>query len=254
MKSGCKSTTKILTRAAFAACILSCAVLFLPGKPVGAAQKTWSVNDAAELLTTKQEDELDLLLLNLEKKTGVQVVVLTNADNKCPEMDKIDPGQRGKAVIFRPENRIQLLFCNHGGRDCVVKSALGRKVELVLNSGEVELAASANMKPYCEKKQYDRCIMGGVFGVVRRVAAEYNMTMKDIMLTDAPAKYVPPPVVPVKDRHPWIIAALAGFLLGGILGALARKFAPRRIRAFLARRGGKDDKWSRGFGGGFGGW
>lgn len=195
------------------------------------------IYDKDNLIDDKAEKELNLMLIDLEKKTSAEFAVisiptlnnLTIEEYSYKLFNELGIGKKGK------DNGVLLLFSK---TDTKVRLEIGRGLEGCLNDGKCGRILDNYFVPYREENNYTDATKFTVNAVLSVIAEEYNVELNDVEHVDVPEES--------ESKIPlWFIILLIILLVlleigvGGSSGGSGGYY-----------RGGSSGGFSGGFGGG----
>ncbi len=199
-------------------------------KPVG------YVNDFAHILKPKTANKINNILLELKKKTGVELVVVTIKklqnndifDYSVELFEKWGIGEKGK------DNGV-LFLVDIGDKKLRIDTGYG--MEGILPDGLLGRIRDKYILPYFKKGNYNKGILNGVMAIVSIIAKNYHVKIT--------GSFEPKPGKVKKG-----ISLINIILIIGLMLFVSPYIFPFFVGGVL---GGYRSDWDNGLGGGFGG-
>lgn len=159
--------------------ILSLAILLaLSSNVIGIVKPTsnFYVNDYAGVLSLKTENYIMQANVDLEQKTGAQIVVVivNSLDGKTIE-EYATELFRNFGIGDKNKNNGVLLLCSTGDR--MFRIEVGYGLEGRLTDGKTGRIQDEYIIPYLRNNNYDEGIKNGFSAVLQEVATEYGVTI-----------------------------------------------------------------------------
>ncbi len=200
------------------------------------------VADRASVINQGTESRLNALLKDVERKTSVQMIILTvpSTDGIAIEKYSIDLATRWQLGQKGKDNGILFVLAV---RDRKYRIEVGYGLEAVLPDSFVGTVGRQQLVPYLKSGDYSAGVLQATSAILKKLGAEYDVQFSGM------SRVARQPYQRRRRRNP--IASLIGFIFLVIIFALM----PRRMRNFLLLYmilgGGRGGRY--GGGGGFGG-
>ena len=195
------------------------------------------VNDFADVLSSTDEQELDSLLQDLNRKTGAALTVVAVDSMRGGEVNDFANrlfeqwgiGKKGR------DNGI-LLFASIKNRKARIEVGYG--LEALLPDAQTGRILDQAVIPWFKQEQYGKGLMNGTLSIARRVADDAGVTLGGNAVSRTPGHGTSRErqrlswfhilllilLIPVIIRHPWLLLLLlsggrgGGFSGGGFGG------------------------------------
>ncbi len=156
--------------------ILVIVLLSITSFAIVSQTKDFFVNDYADVLTEETKNYIMQTNIELQQKTGAQIVVVTieSLDGIDIEEYSIQLARKFEIGDSEKNNGI-LLLCSTGDRKFRIEVGYG--LEGRLTDGKTGKIQDEYIIPYLKNNNYDEGIKNGFNAILQEVANEYNVTI-----------------------------------------------------------------------------
>lgn len=184
-------------------------------------QRPDRVNDLAKLLTRGEREQMSRYLEEVEKKTGVQIVVLTvqTTGSESIEGFSVDAAQRWGVGRKGEDSGILFVVAR---RDRTLRIEVGYGLEHIITDAQASTIIRSIILPHFRAGEFNRGIMAGVQTLGQAVTGDIELSSIDR---------------PTQSSKPTTAGDIIGFLLLILILFLRLRFGGGVYRGGL-RRGG----------------
>ena len=159
-------------------CFIMLIMILLPVKTFAVVSQTndFYVNDYANILSSDTEEYIMNMNIELQKKTGAQIVVVTVPSLEGQSIEEYATELFRKFGIGdKNKNNGVLLLCSTGDR--LFRIEVGYGLEGRLTDGKTGRIQDNYIIPYLKNNNYDYGIRNGFTAILNEVASEYGVTI-----------------------------------------------------------------------------
>lgn len=171
-------------------CLLTLFLLILSIKSVAVVSPTkdFFVNDYAGVLTEETENYIIQTNIELQQKTGAQIVVVTVESLEGMDIEEYSMQLARNFQIGNAEkNNGVLMLCSIEDRKFRIE--VGYELEGKLTDGRTGIIQDEYIRPYLRKNDYDSGIINCFNEILQDVAEEYNITISSVEFKDNETEY-----------------------------------------------------------------
>lgn len=169
-----------LNKAKKIVCLLILIMILLPLKTLAVVSQTneFYVNDYAKILTSETKEYIINTNIELQKKTGAQIVVVTVSSLGGQSIEEYATELFRKFGIGdKNKNNGVLLLCSTGDR--LFRIEVGYGLEGRLTDGKTGRIQDEYIIPYLKNDNYNEGIKNGFSAVLQEVCKEYNISISE---------------------------------------------------------------------------
>ena len=169
-----------LNKAKKIVCLLILIMILLPLKTLAVVSQTneFYVNDYAKILSSETEEYIINTNIELQKKTGAQIVVVTVSSLGGQSIEEYATELFRKFGIGdKNKNNGVLLLCSTGDR--LFRIEVGYGLEGRLTDGKTGRIQDKYIIPYLKNDNYNEGIKNGFSAVLQEVCKEYNISISE---------------------------------------------------------------------------
>ena len=159
-------------------CFIMLIMILLPVKTFAVVSQTnaFYVNDYANILSSDTEEYIMNMNIELQKKTGAQIVVVTVSSLEGQSIEEYATELfRQFGIGDKNKNNGVLLLCSTGDR--LFRIEVGYGLEGRLTDGKTGRIQDNYIIPYLKNNNYDYGIRNGFTAILNEVASEYGVTI-----------------------------------------------------------------------------
>lgn len=166
-------------RYVFLVAILFLIILSSTSLAIVSPTKDFFVNDYAGVLTEETKDYIMKTNIELQQKTGAQIVVVTvsSLDGQSVEEYATELFRKFGIGDSKKNNGI-LLLCSTGERRLRIEVGYG--LEGAITDGKAGMIRDEYITPYLRNNNYNQGIKNGFSAILQEVTNEYNITISNI--------------------------------------------------------------------------
>ena len=136
------------------------------------------VKDDANVLSEETEDYIMQTNIDLEQKTGAQIVVVTIPSLEGESIEEYaNELFRAWGIGSKEKNNGLLLLCSTGDR--LFRVEVGYGLEGILPDGKTGRMQDEYIIPYLKENNYDEGIRNGYSAFLQEIAEEYGVTISN---------------------------------------------------------------------------
>ena len=169
-----------LNKAKKIVCLLILIMILLPLKTLAVVSQTneFYVNDYAKILSSETKEYIINTNIELQKKTGAQIVVVTVSSLGGQSIEEYATELFRKFGIGdKNKNNGVLLLCSTGDR--LFRIEVGYGLEGRLTDGKTGRIQDKYIIPYLKNDNYNEGIKNGFSAVLKEVCKEYNISISE---------------------------------------------------------------------------